>query len=79
MKNSFNLKRLAIYRLVQETRLGLTGFRLGAALAVSFLVLGVAPHVVSQAQRHDTPNKVWNVAAQPSGDGTVVWITADAP
>jgi HEAT repeat protein len=78
MKNSFNLKRFAIFSLFHLTRL-LAGYRLIPALAVSFAVLGVVPHLVSHAQRHDGPSKVWNVAAQPSADGTVVWISADAP
>lgn len=79
MKNAFNLKRSAIFSLVQETGLQLAGFRLVAVMALSFAIMGVAPHLVSQAQRSYVPSKVSNVSAQPSAGGTVVSIAADGP
>lgn len=79
MKKFFNKRRFATFCLVQKIGLQLDGFRLIAVMALSFAVVGVAPHLVSQAQSHNVPSKVWNVAAQPSAAGTVVWITADAP
>lgn len=79
MKNVFNLRRIAIFSLRPQPGLQLAGLRLIALLALSFAVASVASVLVSQAQRHGVPSKVWNVAAQPSGTGTVVWITGDAP
>jgi HEAT repeat protein len=79
MKNLFNLKRCATFCLVQKTGVRLAGFRLIAVMALSFAALGVAPHLVSRAQKSPVPTKVWNVATQQSGDGMVVWIAADAP
>ncbi|HEV7797029.1 MAG TPA: HEAT repeat domain-containing protein [Pyrinomonadaceae bacterium] len=79
MKNPFNLKRSAISSLGQKTGGQPAGLRLVAVLALLFAVMGLAPRLVSHAQRPRVPIKVWNVAAQPSAGGTVVWITADAP
>ncbi len=79
MKNSFDLRRFALPSLAQKTGARLTGVRLVSVLALSFAAFGIGPHLVSRAQRSDVPSKVWNLAAQPSGAGTVVWITADGP
>ena len=80
MKNFFNKRRFATFSVVQKFGLRLVAGRLGRRPgALSLAAFGVVPHLVSQAQRHNVPSKVWNVAAQPSGGGTVVWITADAP
>jgi HEAT repeat protein len=78
MKNLFNLKRFATFCVVQKTG-SPAGLRLIALLVLSFAAAGVAPHLVSEAQKREVPSKVWSVAAQPSGDGTVVWLTADTP
>jgi HEAT repeat protein len=79
MKNLFHLKRSATFFVIQETGSRLAGFRLIAVMALLFAAAANAPHLVSQAQRSGVPAKVWNVAAQPSGEGMVVWIAADTP
>ena len=79
MKNLFNPKRFATFCVAQKTGSKSALVRLLALLALSFAVAGIAPHLVSEAQRREGPSKVWSVAAQPSGDGTVVRITSDAP
>lgn len=78
MKNFFNLKRFATFCVIQKTG-SPARLRLVALLALAFAAAGVAPYLVSEAQKREIPSKVWSVAAQPSGDGTVVWITGDAP
>ena len=79
MKNSFDLSSRAISRLLRKTAARFRGLRLFAVLALSLASLAVIPHLTGQAQRNELPSKVWNVATQPSGPGTVVWITADSP
>ena len=79
MKNFFSLKRLASCSLNPTTSFRRVVFRLIAGLVLSLAVIGVAPHLVSEAQRARIPNRVWNVASQPAGDGTMVSIAADSP
>jgi len=79
MKNLFSLKRLATCSLNPTTSFRRVVFRLIAGLVLSLAVVGVAPHLVSEAQRAGIPNRVWNVASQPAGDGTMVSIAADSP
>jgi HEAT repeat protein len=42
-------------------------------------VIGVTPHLVSQAQEWQAPNRVLRVSAQPVGGGTKISVTADSP
>lgn len=79
MKNAFNLSRFATSSLVQKAGSRRVGLRLITVLTMAFAVAGIAAQLVSRAQKPSVPNKVWNVAAQPSETGTVVWITADSP
>ena len=79
MKNLFNTRRFAFCSLNQKPSSRLVGIRLVAALAFSLLAIGVCPYLISQAQRAHAPNRVWNVAAQPAGSGTMVSIAADSP
>jgi HEAT repeat protein len=77
MKNLFNMRRLPIYNLNTKTSRSRVGFRLFAGLLLSLLAIGVAPHLVSQAQKSRATNKVWNVSSQPAGTGTMVSIAAE--
>lgn len=79
MKNLFTRRRLPICSLNQKTSFRRVSFRLVAGLVLSLAVLGVAPHLVSQAQKSRGQNRVWNVSAQPAGSGTMVSIAADSP
>jgi HEAT repeat protein len=79
MTKFFNKRRFATFCLVQKTGLQQAGFRLVAAMVLMFAAVGIVPHLISQAQKVGVPTKVWNVAAQPSGGGMVVWIAADTP
>jgi HEAT repeat protein len=78
MKNALNLKRFAIQRLDRKTSLRLTWFRLVVGLVLSLSVIGVTSSLVSEAQK-SRQNRVWNVATQPAGNGTLVSIAADSP
>jgi HEAT repeat protein len=77
MKNLFSLRRFAACNFNQRSSFRLAGFRLFAGLAVALVAIGVAPHLVSQAQKSRSTNRVWNVSSQPAGAGTMVSIAAD--
>lgn len=79
MKNLFNTKRFATSFAVQKTGSLPVAFRLFTILALSAAAAPVVPHFVSRAQSREVPSKVWTVATQPSGAGTVVSIAANAP
>lgn len=78
MKNALNLKLFAIQRLVRKTNLRLTWFRFVVGLVLSLSIIGVSSSLVSEAQKSHQ-NRVWNVATQPAGNGTMVSIAADSP
>jgi HEAT repeat protein len=78
MKNLFKTERFAIFSADQKTGSQPLAFRLFAILALA-VAAAIVPHLVSRAQTREVPSKVWTVAAQPSGSGTVVSIAADAP
>ena len=48
-------------------------------MILSLAVIGVTPHLVSQAQEWRAPNRVLRVSAQPAGGGTKVSVAADSP
>lgn len=79
MKNFFNPKRFATFCVVQTTDSRLTAVRLAVGLGLLLALSAAVPPLISLAQRQGAPGKVWNVAAQPSDAGTVVWITSDTP
>ncbi len=79
MKNFFNLRRFAPVTLAQTLYRRQAEVRLAAAALVAFAFIGVAPHLVSQAQKSGVPNRVWNLSTQPAGTGTMVSIAADGP
>ncbi len=79
MKNLFTSKRSAISSLNQKPSFARVVFRLGAGLLLSLAVMGIAPHLVSQAQDWRAPNRVLRVSAQPAGAGTKVSVAADSP
>lgn len=79
MKNFFNLKRFATFCVIQKTGSRLAAVRFAVGLALLLALAAAVPPLISLAQRQGAPGKVWNVAAQPSDAGTVVWITSDAP
>lgn len=82
MKNYFH-SRFATFCLIPKlgrrlTDRRLTSLRLVAAVVLTFIALGTAPHLVSRAQR-TAPNRVWDLSSQPAGAGTMVSIAADSP
>ena len=79
MKNVFHIRRFTTSSLVQRPDSRSAAVRVVAFLILTLTVLGVVSHLVGKAQTPDASRKVWDVAAQPSAGGTVVWITADAP
>ncbi|HMF85656.1 MAG TPA: hypothetical protein VK598_04825, partial [Nitrospiraceae bacterium] len=79
MKNLFILRKLVICSLNQKPGFARLGLRLGTAMILSLAVIGVTPHLVSQAQEWRAPNRVLRVSAQPAGGGTKVSVTADSP
>ena len=48
-------------------------------MILSLAVIGVTPHLVSQAQEWRAPNRVLRVSAQPAGGGTKISVAADSP
>lgn len=83
MKNFFNSSRsVSFVDLVQTLSRRQAEARVVAVLMLAFAVVGVAPHLVSQAQKSTQsqgPNRVWDVSSQPAGAGTMVSIAADGP
>jgi hypothetical protein len=77
MKNFFNPSRFVFFGLVQKFGRRQAEARLIAVLILAFVVIGVAPHFVTRAQK--SPNRVWDVSSQPAGAGTMVSIAAEGP
>jgi HEAT repeat protein len=48
-------------------------------MILSLAVIGVTPHLVSQAQEWRAPNRVLRVSAQSAGGGTKVTVASDSP
>jgi len=79
MKNLFILRPLVICNLNQKPSFARVGFRYGTAMILSLALIGIAPHLVAQAQERGTPNRVFWVSAQRAGAGTKISLAADSP
>jgi len=79
MKNLFSLRQLVIFSPPRKRGFAHFGVRFGAASILALAVVGVTPHLVSQAQEWRAPNRVLRVSAQSVGAGTKVSVAADSP